>query len=494
MKHSLLLVLVSLLTIATQAQISIDSSDIGHVGDKVYFGTDTLVTGVSVSAGSSVAQTWDFSGLVQDDLDSVEFVNPASTPSGAIFPSADIALSQDGGFAYLNKSNVALNLIGLEVEIQGVVLPISSDPSQTLLDFPSTYGSSINQTVIVDTTAEDIFVGIFDSIRLKRIITTSFEIDAFGSLTTPDSIYSDVLRQASSTTNNDSIWTYSALTGTWNLFLNGTTSEFQYQFFTNDAKIHVLELEVDALGGNVVSAQYQLGSKPVATAIITNASCFGENDGFVDQEVLGGTPPYTYRWSNGGTSQDMGGLTVGTYTVTIYDQLDSSIYQYNISEPAELVASGIVQDETFGTDGAVNITVTGGTPAYAFSWSNGSTSEDLTGVNADSYTVTVTDDNGCTTVEGFTVGNNTSTFDLAEKLYVSIYPNPVSDKLILSFGKRVSISSIRILTILGNELLTVSVGNEFEQYSLPVQELPNGGYILEVSGSNGKSTQRFLKN
>ena len=133
----------------------------------------------------------------------------------------------------------------------------------------------------------------------------------------------------------------------------------------------------------------------------TNVSCNGDSDGAIDISVSGGTPDYTYLWSNGETTQDISGLAAGFYSVTVTDAngCTDTIDNIEITEPDELMAE--VDDITNATcngelDGAIDISVSGGTPDYTYLWSNGATTQDLTGVAAGLYSVTVTDANGCT--------------------------------------------------------------------------------------------------
>ena len=137
----------------------------------------------------------------------------------------------------------------------------------------------------------------------------------------------------------------------------------------------------------------------------TEVSCFGGNNGSIDITVTGGTGPYTFMWSNSATTEDISGLTAGTYTGTLTDAngcTDSGTMI--ITEPPLLAATVTTSSDPTtcgGTDGSIDITVTGGTPGYIFSWSNAATTEDLSGVGAGSYSNLITDANGCiTTVSG----------------------------------------------------------------------------------------------
>jgi len=489
MKQALLTFLSAILFLSTQAQITIDSSDIGNVGDKIYFGSDTVINGVTMSAGSAMAQTWDFSAVAQDELDSIVFVDPSATTNGAFFPAADMALEGDGTFSYFIKSNTSFSITGEEEDIQGFILPLKLEPAQPVVTFPSTYGTTFSEVSVIDSTAEDNVSGFFDSLRIKRIITTTAEIDAFGSLTTPNGTYPDVIRQATTIESVDTVWGYNILIGSWSVIINTSETDYSYQFYANGKNFFVADMGVDALGGNIQYATYQVGDKPAASGTITDASCFGANDGFVSQEILGGNPPYTYQWSNGGTSKDMGGLTAGTYTVTVYDQSDSTVMMYTIAEPTDFSISSTVADETFGTDGSISLSVSGATPNYAYEWSNGETTAVIESLVAGPYTVTITDANNCEAIETYQVGNNTSILTLDNAVTISLYPNPVEHTLNLSSSE--NLIHVRVVTMLGNEVLNWS--GEQQQIRLNTSTLASGVYLIEATTQTGKITERILK-
>ncbi len=142
-------------------------------------------------------------------------------------------------------------------------------------------------------------------------------------------------------------------------------------------------------------------SLEVVATLVTDTSCFDGNNGAIDITVTGGTPSYTYLWSNGATTQDVSGLEAGTYSVTVTDAngCTDTLSGIEIDEPSELIAILDNPDNVScfdGSDGAIDITVTGGTPSYTYLWSNGATTQDVSGLEAGTYSVTVTDANGCT--------------------------------------------------------------------------------------------------
>ncbi len=134
---------------------------------------------------------------------------------------------------------------------------------------------------------------------------------------------------------------------------------------------------------------------------IVNVRCMGESTGGVYISVSGGTTPYNFDWSNGSANEDLTGVPAGTYSGTLTDANGCSISSppFPITEPSTIVSVMVdaVTDNLCpgGSTGGVEITASGGTPGYSYSWSNGSMDEDITGVGADDYDVVVTDANGC---------------------------------------------------------------------------------------------------
>ncbi len=171
-----------------------------------------------------------------------------------------------------------------------------------------------------------------------------------------------------------------------------------YEFYDNDYTSTVSD-------HFPVSARFLIAEMTLETLVIANASCNGANDGVADALVMGGVQPYTYLWSNGQTEQTAIELIAGAYTLTVTDATGTALEgAVTISEPEAIVVS--VTDAAtvysgYGPEECTTIGVTGiegGVAPFTYAWSNGATTESLQVCPEEptTYTVTVTDSNGCT--------------------------------------------------------------------------------------------------
>jgi uncharacterized protein (TIGR02145 family) len=151
--------------------------------------------------------------------------------------------------------------------------------------------------------------------------------------------------------------------------------------------------------------------------INVNVSCYNGTNGSINLVVSGGTSPFTYIWSNGATTQDLNNLTAGTYSVTVADvHNDLSIGSTLITQPEnELVATATGTNiNCYGnSNGTIDLTITGGISPYHFQWSNDETIQNLTGLSAGIYSVTVIDFNSCAITSCFTVTQPVSALSMS---------------------------------------------------------------------------------
>ncbi|HEX2901097.1 MAG TPA: PKD domain-containing protein, partial [Bacteroidia bacterium] len=129
-----------------------------------------------------------------------------------------------------------------------------------------------------------------------------------------------------------------------------------------------------------------------------NPICNGSMTGTASVNASGGSAPYAYLWSNGATTPGITNLGVGSYGVTVTDANGCpSSASVTITQPALLVVNTVGTNITcFGdNDGSATSTVSGGVLPYQYTWSNGSNATSLSNLGPGSYTLTITDANGC---------------------------------------------------------------------------------------------------
>ncbi len=243
----------------------------------------------------------------------------------------------------------------------------------------------------------------------------------------------------------------------------------------------------DAKGCGEVNKSFTVASSVpdlvIAKGEVQNVACHGGEDGGVSIAVSGGCDPYTIKWSNGvNDEQVLTGLKAGDYSVTVTDSKGTEkVTNFTVGEPAELV---ITRDNSAPIT-SVDITVTGGTEGYTYSWTGpagfaGSTDEDLSGLTVSgTYTVEVTDAHGCTKSESFDV--------IIEINPISITDLEISD--FNGFGVKCygDCTGTVDATVIANPTWQVYLNGE--AITLPYSGLCAGTYTLKVEDSKNYTTE-----
>ena len=159
-----------------------------------------------------------------------------------------------------------------------------------------------------------------------------------------------------------------------------------------------------------------VGGTPITVNVtnIVQPKCFGDLVGSATIAITNGTAPFNILWDNGQTTLTATNLSIGTHTVTVTDAAGcSGTATVTIIAPTKLEVALSVTDQPNCTDktGKVEAAVTGGKEPYAFNWTGGGKGDTLLTATFGTYTVTVTDANGCTAVAS--VVFNPGCFDLA---------------------------------------------------------------------------------
>lgn len=188
-----------------------------------------------------------------------------------------------------------------------------------------------------------------------------------------------------------------------------STSRGPHQLSYTAAGLKPIVLSVTSNLGCIVSKTLtvRVGQAEINTVTQQNNRCAADLNGVASVTNVSFTQgdPVRYIWSNGGTSSSITGLPPGTFTVTFTDGFCQDVETFTISSPPayDLQSNTTLATCNGGQDGNIFQTVSGATPGYAFSWSNGRNTEDLTNVPIGMYSVTITDAMGCSISNSYQV-------------------------------------------------------------------------------------------
>ena len=212
-----------------------------------------------------------------------------------------------------------------------------------------------------------------------------------------------------------------------------------------------------------------------------NISCFGLSNGSINISTSGATTPYTYNWSpNVSTTNTATNLPANTYNITISDVNNCSlITNVTISEPSQplTVTNTSTNLSCFqSNDGAITLNTTGGSFPYQFVWSpNVSTTSSATGLTTGNYSITITDNNGCTT---------TTSASLSQPTLLTATENHVN---VLCNGA--ATGSIDVIANGGTPGAGYTYNwNPNVSTTLSATSLTAGGYVITVLDANNCST------
>jgi len=210
-------------------------------------------------------------------------------------------------------------------------------------------------------------------------------------------------------------------------------------------------------------------------------SCAGASDGQLTATASGGSLPYQYLWSDGQSTANANNLASGSYQLTLVDACgDTLVESITLSEPAALSLTTTGSDVNClgGSDGTAMVVVAGGIMPYQYLWSNGQTTDQANGLIAGTYTVTVTDANGCTGI---------ATNNIAEPTAIVTTISSKSD-----VGcKGDSTGAVTINAVGGTMPYSYNIGLG-NQAGNSFNGLAAGGYGITVIDNNGCVDSQFV--
>lgn len=150
----------------------------------------------------------------------------------------------------------------------------------------------------------------------------------------------------------------------------------------------------DALGATATNSYTLLEPNSLLIAATASGSyCTVPGSGQMTGAATGGTSPYTYLWNTGANTQIINNLQAGNYTVSVSDANGCTASSSGIIHPHFLLSHTVLNASCLGNDGVVNLTLSQGN--YNFLWSNGATTEDLSGLIPGTYQVQINNNAGC---------------------------------------------------------------------------------------------------
>ncbi|TCO09854.1 SprB repeat-containing protein [Natronoflexus pectinivorans] len=190
-----------------------------------------------------------------------------------------------------------------------------------------------------------------------------------------------------------------------NLTVTGGTGDFQYEWSHGEETANVYGLAVgsysvkvtDEAGCSVSRTYYVNSQSPIQISGVTNRpACHETNGGTIDINITGGTEPYSFKWSNGATTQNLTGLRTGSYHVTVTDAEGcTQMRSFSITREVFFASVQVIHADCQGEGGAAILTPNNGTAPYTANWSTGDTGLEVENLPAGQHSVLITDANGC---------------------------------------------------------------------------------------------------
>ena len=392
-------------------------------------------------------------------------------------PGYDVALTvQDGWYLTGNGSSFASPYVAGTIGLM-----ISENPCLTFEEI-----ETILKTTAVNVDAlNPAYAGMLGAGRLNAAEAlemtkyySNFDIELDGSYSCDD--YQGVI--SATTVSGEGVGPYSFL---WNTMeTTETIGELESGTYTVTV--------IDAEGcKSLDSITLDIPEAITIEATTLNTSCFESADGSIDINLTGGIGPFDIEWDNGSVTEDLNDLPAGVYELTVYDVDGCSTQSLiEIAEPDEIqITAEIINDDDNTGSGEINLSVTGGTPSYIYSWSNEETTESITGLEAGVYTVEIEDANNCTKTAEFKVIGSTVSLTENDLTGFNVYPNPaVNGQVNISWNNN-EVKQLELINQLGQVVQIIQPQNTD---LVTLNELAKGIYTIRVSDNMGNHQSRML--
>ena len=356
-------------------------------------GGSTGTASVSTSSGGTSPFTYQWStgatGASLNGLSAGAYSVTATDFKGCT-SFANVSISETGGAALSINSSTNVSCNGnstgaIDINVTGGTAPYHYLWSNGSTNQDLTGLSSGNYSVLVTDNANC-------KASLNKTITQPTQLVAATSITTPPTCGNfDGTASATGTGGTGPytyLWDPGAGTNKTTQSVSGLPAG-SYTVTVTDSKGCVMDGTVSLSNSNA----------PNITAVVTDVSCNGGSNGGIDITVSGGTSPYLYTWNVAPpNTQDKTNLIAGTYMVFVNDSKGCmSFRSYTVAQPAVLTTSVVTTGATCSSNnGTASANPLGGNIPYSYIWTGAKTTQAINGLSVGSYTVTVTDNKGCT--------------------------------------------------------------------------------------------------
>jgi PKD repeat protein len=228
---------------------------------------------------------------------------------------------------------------------------------------------------------------------------------------------------------------------------------------------------------------------PEVTVSTQNVDCNGDNTGTAMANVTSGTSPYVIDWNGA----DENNMAYGQYTVTVTDDVGCIVNEdFWIYQSSTINMTPTVTHEILGSDGEIAMAVNGGSFPYTYSWTNGETTKDITGLTQGSYTLTVIDNKQCDTSITVLVENHLSIEE--NNIHGAIiYPNPVGNTLNISASTESIVFDLFLIDIRGRTVYQLNSYDIINGLSINMNSFESGLYLLKLVNQTEEISYKLIK-
>ena len=286
----------------------------------------------------------------------------------------------------------------------------------------------------------------------------------------------------------------------------GNTGPYKYEWDDQNNQQNRTNLKAATYMVSVTDSKNCLTSKTIKviepSRINNNAydfsepSCFRSKDGFIVQQIKGGTPLYRYLWNDGSKNPDLMNISSGKYSCEVKDLNNCiEIFKYDLFQPDSLRAEINKIEHVNGIHkGSIDMNIFGGFKPYVFNWTgpNGfkANTEDITNLETGAYKLELTDIHKCISQ------NLTVNIGLENSVYNNFIHNVTiyiqQRQLVIKSDDNLQDITFQILNLHGQKMNIYPLfSSEIGTYKINLDHLISGLYILQIQNKKEMWSMKF---